>query len=201
MGGFFIRIKMSWILASASPRRKELLAELIKEFEVIPSNADESVKGKISAKALVETLASRKAEEVALREESAGKIVLGSDTVVVFGKEVLGKPKDEEDAFRMLKMLSGEKHEVWTGVCVASVQNGKYRAKVKAEKTSVYFNDLSDEWIWKYIRSGSPMDKAGAYGIQDGGLVKKISGSYSNVVGLPLELCETLLLWADKKLQ
>ncbi|MBE7100092.1 MAG: septum formation protein Maf [Clostridiales bacterium] len=192
---------MSWILASASPRRKELLAELIKEFEVIPSSANEEVKGKLSAKALVETLASRKAEEVAFREENAGKFVLGSDTVVVFGKEVLGKPKDEEDAFRMLKMLSGEKHEVWTGVCVASVKNGKYRAKVKAEKTSVYFNDLSDEWIWKYIHSGSPMDKAGAYGIQDGGLVKKIHGSYSNVVGLPLELCETLLDWAERKLQ
>ena len=192
---------MSWILASASPRRKELLAELIKEFEVLPSNADESVTGKLSSKALVETLASKKAEEVALREENAGKFVLGSDTVVVFGKEVLGKPKDEEDAFRMLKMLSGEKHEVWTGVCVASVKGGKYRAKVKAEKTSVYFNDLSDEWIWEYIRGGSPMDKAGAYGIQDGGLVKKIHGSYSNVVGLPLELCEKLIDWAERKLQ
>lgn len=192
---------MSWILASASPRRKELLAELIKEFEVLPSNADESVTGKLSSKALVETLASRKAEEVALRPENAEKFVLGSDTVVVFGKEVLGKPKDEEDAFRMLKMLSGEKHEVWTGVCVASVKGGKYRAKVKAEKTSVYFNDLSDEWIWEYIRGGSPMDKAGAYGIQDGGLVKKIHGSYSNVVGLPLELCEKLIDWAERKLQ
>ncbi|MBQ9113481.1 MAG: septum formation protein Maf [Clostridia bacterium] len=191
---------MSWILASASPRRKELFAELIKEFEIIPSNADESVTGKLSAKALVETLASRKAEEVALREENVGKFVLGSDTVVIFGKEVLGKPKDEEDAFRMLKMLSGEKHEVWTGVCVASVKNGKYRAKVKAEKTSVYFNALSDEWIWDYIRGGSPMDKAGAYGIQDGGLVKKIHGSYSNVVGLPLELCEKLIDWAERKL-
>ena len=187
-------------MASASPRRKELLAELIKEFEVIPSNADESVAGTPAPKALVERLASIKAEEVALRPENEGKIVLGSDTVVAFKKEVLGKPKDKEDAFRMLKMLSGEKHEVWTGVCVASVKDGKYVAKVKAEKTSVYFNDLSDEWILAYIEGGSPMDKAGAYGIQDGGLVRKIHGSYSNVVGLPLELCEKLIDWADKKL-
>lgn len=200
MGGFLLSGKMSWILASASPRRKELLAELIKEFEVIPSNADESVAGNPAPKALVEQLASMKAEEVARRPENEGKIVLGSDTVVAFRKEVLGKPKDQDDAFRMLKMLSGEKHEVWTGVCVASVKNGKYVSKVKAEKTSVYFNDLSDEWILGYIEGGSPMDKAGAYGIQDGGLVRKIHGSYSNVVGLPLELCEKLIDWADKKL-
>ena len=200
MGGFLLSGKMNWILASASPRRKELLAELIKEFEVIPSNADESVAGNPAPKALVEQLASMKAEEVARRPENEGKIVLGSDTVVAFRKEVLGKPKDQDDAFRMLKMLSGEKHEVWTGVCVASVKNGKYVSKVKAEKTSVYFNDLSDEWILGYIEGGSPMDKAGAYGIQDGGLVRKIHGSYSNVVGLPLELCEKLIHWADKKL-
>ena len=190
---------MSWILASASPRRKELLAELIKEFEVLPSNADESVTGKLSSKALVETLASRKAEEVALRPENAEKFVLGSDTVVVFGKEVLGKPKDEEDAFRMLKMLSGKKHAVYTGVCFAYKKEGTYRYICQTEKTLVYFNKLSDEWIKEYIAGGSPMDKAGAYGIQDGGLVKKIKGSYTNVVGFPLELVRKMIVKAENE--
>ena len=100
---------MQYILASASPRRKELLAELVKDFEIIPSQADERVVGTPSPKALVAQLAEMKAEEVAKRPENEGKVVIGSDTVVAFGKTVLGKPKDEEDAFRMLKMLSGKK--------------------------------------------------------------------------------------------
>ena len=182
-----------WILASASPRRKELLAEILPEFEIIPSLADESVVGTPAPKEFVEILAERKAREVASRTENEGKIVLGADTVVAYGNEILGKPKDEEDAFRMLKMLSGKKHEVYTGVCICVCQNGQARHIVQADKTDVYFNELSNAWIWKYIRGGSPMDKAGAYGIQDGGLVAKIEGSYSNVVGLPIELCEKMI--------
>ncbi len=184
---------MDWILASASPRRKELLGELIKDFEIIPSMADESVQGYVSIKALVGMLARRKAAEVAMRPENAGKTVIGSDTVVAFRSFALGKPKDEEDAFRMLKMLSGKKHAVYTGVCFALNDNGKCRCKTRVDKTLVYFNELSNEFIKEYIKSGSPMDKAGAYGIQDGGLVKKIKGSYTNVVGLPLELVEKML--------
>ena len=185
-------VDMQYILASASPRRKELLAELIQSFEIIPSMADENVK-KFFPSMLVLTLAERKAKEVALRPENEGKIVIGSDTVVAFRGKVLGKPKDEADAFRMLKTLSGKKHAVYTGVCLAYQKEGKYRYICQTEKTRVYFNELSDEWIKAYIASGSPMDKAGAYGIQDGGLVKKIKGSYTNVVGFPLELVEKML--------
>lgn len=190
---------MEWILASASPRRKELLAELIKDFEIIPSQADESVQGYVSPKTLVGYLSAVKAEEVVKRPENAGKIVVGSDTVVAFGNRVLGKPKDEADAFRMLKLLSGKKHAVYTGVSFQIAKNGKYYTLTKVDKTQVYFNELSDEWIRAYIKSGSPMDKAGAYGIQDGGLVKKIKGSYTNVVGLPLELVKKMIKKAEKK--
>lgn len=184
---------MEWILASASPRRKELLAQIIPEFEVIPSCADESVQGKVSPKDLVLLLAARKAEEVALRPENTGKKIIGSDTVVAFQGEVLGKPKDEADAFRMLKGLSGKRHAVYTGVCIAWVEDGKLFYKCKAARTTVVFNELKDEWIKEYILGGSPMDKAGAYGIQDGGLVKRIKGSYSNVVGFPVELFKKMI--------
>ena len=182
-----------WILASASPRRKELLAEILPEFEIIPSLADETVTEPLSPKQLVEMLATRKAFEVASRTENEGKFVLGSDTVVAYGDEVLGKPKDEADAFRMLKLLSGKKHAVYTGVCILTCKDGKVGYETKTAKTDVYFNELSNEWISAYIQGGSPMDKAGAYGIQDGGLVAKIKGSYSNVVGLPVELCTKMI--------
>lgn len=204
---------MDWILASASPRRKELLAELIDTFAVIPSAFDENVGEDFSSpQALVEALAIGKALDVANRKVAFGKIVLGSDTVVVYegatpfasssdlllyGKDgeeyrVLGKPKDSADATRMLKMLSGKRHYVYTGVCLACV--GTERKILSAtEGTAVHFCALSDEWIEAYVNTGSPLDKAGAYGIQDGGLVEKIEGSYSNVVGLPTELTARLI--------
>ena len=184
---------MQWILASASPRRKELLAELIDNFEIIPSLAEENMEGDFTPEALVKGLAELKAKEVALRPENAGKIVIGSDTVVAFGGKVLGKPKNKADAFRMLKTLSGKAHAVYTGVCFACQGADGYCADVRAAKTEVYFNDLTDEWIMEYIRGGSPMDKAGAYGIQDGGLVEKIEGSYTNVVGFPVELVKEMM--------
>ena len=184
---------MQWILASASPRRKELLAELIDNFDIIPSLAEEKVEGDCTPEALVKALAELKAKEVAFRPENAGKIVIGSDTVVAFDGKVLGKPKDEADAFRMLKMLSGKAHAVYTGVCFACKNEDGYKVDVRAEKTDVYFEELTDEWIMEYIRGGSPMDKAGAYGIQDGGLVKKIEGSYTNVVGFPVELVQEMM--------
>ena len=184
---------MQWILASASPRRKELLAELIDKFDIIPSLADENVEGDFTPETLVKALAELKAKEVALRPENMGKIVIGSDTVVAFDGKVLGKPKDEADAFRMLKMLSGQAHAVYTGVCFACQNADGYRADVRAEKTAVYFNHLTDEWIKTYIQGGSPMDKAGAYGIQDGGLVERIEGSYTNVVGFPVELVKEMM--------
>ena len=184
---------MQWILASASPRRKELLAELIDNFDIIPSQADENLEGDFTPESLVKALAELKAKEVALRPENAGKIIIGSDTVVAFDGKVLGKPKDEADAFRMLKMLSGKAHAVYTGVCFACQGENGYCADVRAAKTDVYFESLTDEWIADYIRGGSPMDKAGAYGIQDGGLVQKIEGSYTNVVGFPIELVKEMM--------
>lgn len=184
---------MQWILASASPRRKELLAELIDNFDIIPSQADENLEGEFTPESLVKALAELKAKEVALRPENAGKMIIGSDTVVAFDGKVLGKPKDEADAFRMLKMLSGKAHAVYTGVCFACQGENGYYADVRAAKTDVYFENLTDEWIAEYIRGGSPMDKAGAYGIQDGGLVQKIEGSYTNVVGFPIELVKEMM--------
>ncbi len=184
---------MKWILASASPRRKELLAELIEEFDIIPSLADENLVGDFTPEMLVKALAELKAKEVSSRPENKGKMVVGSDTVVAFDGKVLGKPKDEADAFRMLKMLSGKAHAVYTGVCFVRQDEDGYFIDTRAEKTAVYFNDLTDEWIKEYIQGGSPMDKAGAYGIQDGGLVERIEGSYTNVVGFPMELVKEMM--------
>lgn len=184
---------MQVVLASASPRRKELLKEIISEFEIIPSAFDESGVDISAPYPLVERLAQGKAEEVALRKENEGKIVLGSDTVVAYGSEVLGKPQDEKDAERMLKLLSGKKHSVFTGVCFALAKEGKILFEKRAvAETEVHFLDLTEEFIQSYIQTGSPMDKAGAYGIQDGGLVDKIEGSYSCVVGLPVELVKDM---------
>lgn len=186
---------MELILASASPRRKELLKELVKDFAVLPSSFDESwVNAYLPPRKLVIELAKGKALAVA-KEQEKGVVVLGSDTVVAFGGRVLGKPKDENEAWEMLALLSGKKHAVYTGVCFA-VDGKTFTA---ACKTEVFFEKLSKEFIRKYIESGSPMDKAGGYGIQDGGLVKKIRGSYSNVVGLPVELCAKILKRLKKK--
>lgn len=115
--------------------------------------------------------------------------VIGADTVVVFGGRIIGKPKDEKQAFDILKELSGKTHSVYTGVCV--VRGGKKKAFVR--KSRVLFFSLTDERINSYIATGSPMDKAGAYGIQDSGFVKKIRGSYSNVMGLPVEKLRKIL--------
>ena len=192
---------MQYVLASASPRRKQLLSECIEKFEIIPSLADESGQVAESPKALVMQLAKCKANEVATRKENTGKIVIGADTVVAFDEKVLGKPVDEEDAFRMLKMLSGNKHYVYTGVCLMQIKDGKVNELVAADETEVYFEQLDDAWIRAYIAGGSPMDKAGSYGIQDGGLVKRIEGSYTNVVGFPVKLFKNLLERAEKEWQ
>lgn len=190
---------MEWILASASPRRRELLAELIKEFDVLPARGEERVE-KVPPKELVQSLAAQKAGEISALECAKGKLVLGSDTVVVLDGEVLGKPKDEADAVRMLTALSGRSHHVYTGVCVTLTTENGVKRWLAADDTEVVFETLSKEQIETYVATGSPMDKAGAYGIQDGGLVKEIKGSFSNVVGLPLELCKRLFLEIEKQL-
>ena len=182
---------MKFILASASPRRKELVKEFVETARILPAQGEETaVAG--TPRMLVEALSRQKAEEVFSLEGNEQTIVLGADTVVAYGKKVLGKPKSEEEAFSMLKMLSGRSHYVYTGVCFIYLKNGEKKYVNRSAKTRVKFHKLSDEWIREYVKSGSPMDKAGAYGIQDGGLVKNIRGSFTNVVGLPVELCKKL---------
>ena len=191
---------MDWVLASASPRRRELLAELLDSFEILPSHGEEIVTGKPTPEELVKMLAAQKAKEVALRSECEGKVVIGSDTVVALDGKILGKPKDEADAAAMLRALSGRSHEVYTGVCmIYPTENGR-DILLDAACTKVYFLPLTEEQIMAYIATGSPMDKAGAYGIQDGGLVERIEGSFSNVVGLPLELCKEMIEQVKQKI-
>ncbi len=181
-------------MASASPRRKELFAELVQNFEIIPAKGEEKVVGTPTPDELVQQLARQKAAEVAALEIAKDKGVLGSDTVVAFQGEVLGKPKDEADATRMLTALAGQVHEVYTGVCFSYPDGKGGRVeKTAVDCTKVKFNPLTKEQISAYVATGSPMDKAGAYGIQDGGLVESIDGSFSNVVGLPVELCKRIL--------
>lgn len=172
---------MNIILASASPRRKELLKLMIDEFEVRPSHADESLPDNISCENAAEFLACTKAEFV---KASEGEIIIGCDTVVVFENKILGKPKSREDCRDMLSTLSGNVHFVYTGVCI--IGGGKKYSFT--EKTRVEFYPLSEEEIEAYIATGEPFDKAGGYGIQGRGalLVKSIQGDYFNVVGLPV---------------
>ena len=185
---------MEWILASASPRRRELMGELVEKFDVAVAYGDEKTDTRLTPKETVMSLARQKAEEVAARAESKGKAVVGSDTVVALDGKILGKPKDEKDAYDMLSALSGRTHEVYTGVCMLYPKSdGGQGVLVDADCTQVVFETLTQEQIRAYIATGSPMDKAGAYGIQDGGLVKEIQGSYSNVVGFPLELCRKMM--------
>ncbi len=185
---------MQWILASASPRRKQLLGEVIEKFEIIPAHGEERLHGEKTPKQVVLALATQKAREVASSPMAKGKAVIGSDTVVAIDGEILGKPQDERDAMRMLSRLSGRAHEVYTGVCIV-YHAGTTQEKIvcEADCTRVFFNKLSCAQMRAYIATGSPMDKAGAYGIQDGGLVEKIEGSFSNVVGLPIELLQKML--------
>ena len=175
------------ILASASPRRRELLTMVRLPFDVIVSDCDENISYD-GPEDMVRKLSLRKAENVAekLREDTKTHLVIGSDTIVYFQNVILGKPKDEEDAFRMLKELSGHTHVVYTGVTVIDTATG--RTESFCEATKVEFYPVTDEEIQAYIGTGDPMDKAGSYGVQGLGafLVKRIEGDYFTVVGLPV---------------
>ena len=174
------------ILASASPRRKALLEELGLKFEVIVSSFDEeSIKIK-NPKKLVETLSKKKAQEVANKIPDA--IVIGADTVITLDNTILGKPRDKKDAQRMLSILSGKVHSVITGFTI--IDSLHKISITKSLGTKVYFKKLNLKQIKEYIDTGEPMDKAGAYAIQEEGgkFVAKIEGDYSNIVGLPLDL-------------
>lgn len=176
------------VLASQSPRRKKLLQQLGLIFEILPSNSEEDFTSEIPHE-IVQQLALEKATDVAPKVNNA--LVIGSDTIVVLDGHILGKPVDKEDAFRILSMLSGKQHSVFTGVSfVKTDKNGDITDTHSFfEETIVRFSPLSDSEIWAYIHSGSPMDKAGAYGIQDDWgavFVERIEGDYYNVVGFPL---------------
>ena len=171
------------ILASASPRRKELMQLICPSFRVIPADCGEAVPEAMNAADVPAFLSYQKCKCIADVYQKA--VVIGCDTVVTTADgEILGKPKDEEDAARMLRLLSGRMHTVDTGVSICY----KGRTETFTETTKVWFKDLTDEEIEDYINTGEPMDKAGAYGIQGEGtlLVDKIEGDFFNVVGLPV---------------
>lgn len=172
-------------LASKSPRRKKLLNQLNIDFKVINIHVDESSKNGELPSALVKRLSKEKMEKA--REKIDNGIIITADTIVVIDNKILGKPKDKKDAEKILKKLSGKTHTVYTGFSVFNTGNNKIITDY--EKTRVTFRKLEQDEINYYIESGTPMDKAGAYGIQDdfgAVFIKKIEGDYYNVVGLPL---------------
>ena len=175
---------MRVILASASPRRKELLERIGVKFDILPATGEEVITKELPGEVVME-LAKQKAEEVA-KTAGADALVLGADTVVAYEGKILGKPKDEADALRMLTMLSGKEHEVYTGV--ALIDNRDQSMENFFERTKVTMYPVSEEEIRDYIAGGEPMDKAGAYAIQGLGakFIQKIEGDYNNVVGLPI---------------
>jgi septum formation protein len=195
------------ILASASPRRRELLAQAGYHFDVQASSLPESRRPEEDAIRFATRLAREKAEEVFARRQAAvgmgePAIVLGADTVVVCDGEVMGKPADSADAERMLLLLSGRTHHVVTGVAVVWGSSSSPAVEVAAELTQVTMRTLLPGEVSRYVASGEPMDKAGAYAIQGyaGRWIPRISGCYFNVVGLPLALVATMLEAAEGRL-
>ena len=186
------------ILASASPRRRELLERNGVQVCVEPADIDEHHADGELPQDYVHRMAVSKCRHIAEMHRGERVHVLGADTIVVLGSEILGKPQDAVMAMKMLRELSGREHVVMTAVCLINALDGAEESFVC--KTIVQFDDISVQRLSRYVASGEPMDKAGAYGIQGGaeGFVKRIDGSYTNVVGLPL--CETLGVlekWGD----
>ena len=201
-----VYLNNSIILASASPRRRELLSQIGIEYEVIPSKKEEVVTSAVPSEIVME-LAKQKAEDIVLQVNQPGKIVLGADTIVALDGEVMGKPKDEADAFSMISKLQDNAHQVYTGVSLSFLkENGEMLSRVFYEETDVYVYPMSEEEIWEYIHTKSSSnnpnvskwdasrvpfeceDKAGGYGIQGpfAAYIKGIKGDYNNVVGLPI---------------
>lgn len=176
---------MKLILASASPRRKELLAKTGLAFDIIPAKGEETMTKTIPVEVVME-LSQQKAGEIA-EKQTEDCIIIGADTIVAKGETIMGKPKNAQDAYHMLDMISDDCHQVYTGVTIIRT-GAKTEMITFAEKTDVYLYPISEKDIKAYIESGDPMDKAGAYGIQgDFAIhVKGIEGDYYNVVGLPI---------------
>lgn len=174
------------ILASRSPRRRLLLKQIGLTFSVRPSSAEERFSSRETPSQNVKRIALEKARDVATRTRKG--IVIGADTIVVIGRTILGKPRNHSEAISMLKKLSGRKHVVHTGFALVDAKTGRWVAD--AVKTEVSFRRLSEREIKEYVSSGSPLDKAGSYGIQDdygAVFVEKVNGCFYNVVGFPLE--------------
>lgn len=178
---------MKYILASASPRRRELLTQAGIEYTVIPSNVEEIITQTEPCEVVME-LALLKANDVFENHAENDTMVIGADTIVVYKDEILGKPEDADDARNMLSMLADRTHQVYTGVALVSMKNGEKKVKTFYECTDVTFYPVSREDIDKYVESGDPLDKAGSYGIQGPFAIhiKEIHGDYNNVVGLPI---------------
>jgi len=183
--------KKRLILASNSPRRIVLLKSLGYHFDIVPHDIEECIHGNALPMELVQNLAFLKASDVAGRVDNA--IIVSADTVIVHKKSILGKPKDVSDAKRILSILSDSEHDIISGVCVMEMPSRKKMLRI--ERTHIKMKNIKDEEIEKYILTGEPMDKAGAYAIQGEGrkFVERIDGSYSNAVGLPLELLQEML--------
>ena len=182
------------ILASASPRRSELLKDIGVQFSVFPADAEEEQPGHLTPHEIAQVNAYRKARVVAKRYPDS--LVIGADTIVCLGSQIFGKPAHRAEAHKMLGQLQGKTHEVITGVCL--VQLRAHRQKLFAVSTTVLFRPLTPAQVQEYLKIVHPLDKAGAYAIQEHGklIVEKINGSFSNVVGLPLErLREELREW------
>jgi len=187
---------MSIILASKSPRRQELLTMLGVKFDICVSNADETIKEGQSPDSIVKELALKKAKAVKDEHAKQGDLVIGADTIVVCDNIIFGKPKDEMDAINMLTALSGKEHYVYSGIAVLSDNKEVF----DSVKTKVVFKPLTRDEVERYVKTGEPMDKAGAYAIQ--GLssifIEGIEGDFYNVMGLPLfKLAEILKVYFD----
>ncbi len=174
------------ILASASPRRKQLLKQLGLEFEILASNIDEKLNPRLKPLHQVEELSRQKAEATAAIKESKNAVILAADSMVAVADEIMGKPKDAKDAKRMLRKLSGTTHSIVTGFTLLDTVTKK--KVTKSVETKVWFKKLSSQEISAYIKTKEPFDKAGAYAIQEIGsiFVEKIEGDYQGAVGLPL---------------
>lgn len=182
-------MKKRIILGSASPRRRELLAQIGVEFEVLVSDGEEHYTSTEPSE-IVQELALAKAENVAVGADDLKNVLLiGADTIVALDGEILGKPKSEEDAFRMLKSLQGRGHQVYTGIALLLYDEVGEKSIIRhAERTEVFVHAMEDEEICRYIATGEPLDKAGSYGIQGkfAAYIDRIEGDYYNVVGLPV---------------
>jgi septum formation protein len=191
---------MRLLLASSSPRRRDLLRRAGFDFEVHPSHLVEEIQRGEQPEEFARRAAREKAMQVAA-SSPPGSFVLGADTVVVIDGEMLGKPSDTEDATRMLRLLSGRTHQVHTGICL--VRAPDEIEALKHETTLVTFRELDEEEICRYVESGEPLDKAGAYAVQGlaSKFVTRISGCYSNVVGLPVALVYEILKKAEVRSQ